>query len=124
MRRISEASKRATERREREDTARRLRELVPELQSLCITIDEGQRGHSAPEVSHVRHVVVERAPALFELPCYDRTCSGGHDLTGDILRGLRAGATEIEGNDSCAGQTKHGECALEMHYVVHATYHG
>jgi hypothetical protein len=109
MRRISEAAIRAAERRRREDDAK-------------IQVDERLNGNHEVEVAHVRHVVVEQAPALFALPCCDRHCSGEHDLTPRILEALRNGEEQIEGKDACHGQNKEGECHLELRFVASATY--
>jgi len=40
-------------------------------------VEERRRSSIAVEARHVRLVVVERAPALFSLPCGDRSCKGG-----------------------------------------------
>ena len=122
MRRISEAAIRAAERRRREDEAKRLAEVVPELESLSIQVDERLHGNHEVEVAHVRHVVVEQAPALFALPCCDRHCTGEHDLTAPLLTALRNGEEQIEGKDACHGQNKEGECHLELRFVASATY--
>jgi hypothetical protein len=122
MRRITEAAKKAAERRERENEARRLREMVPELERLTIAVEELRPGECDTEVRHVRRIVVRNAPAMFELPCCDRNCNGGHDLTRRILHGLQAHKSCIEGHDRCGGLSKDGECQLEMHFVAQAHY--
>jgi hypothetical protein len=122
MRRISEAAMRAAERRLRENEAKRLSELVPELESLSIRVDERLHGNDETEVAHVRHVMVDIAPAMFAVPCCDRHCTGEHDLTHRILKGLRQGAERIEGRDECHGTSKAGDCHLELSFVASATY--
>jgi hypothetical protein len=122
MRRISEAAKRAAERRERENAANRLHDLVPELEGLTINIDERRPGERESEVRHIRHIVISQAPALFDLPCCDRQCDGHHDLTRKILSALRAHKTQIEGHDRCVGQSRNGDCGLELHFVAEASY--
>jgi hypothetical protein len=122
MRRISEAAKRAAERREKENAAKRLHDLVPELAEMTINIDERRFGHDESEVRHIRHIVVDNAPAIFDLPCCDRQCDGHHDITGKILRGLKAHKTHIEGSDRCLGHSRDGDCALELRYTVQASY--
>src|SRR5690606_9802062 len=92
MRRITPAVKRAAERRAREDAAKRLNEVVPHLDSLTFTIEEidsNKQLLTPVEVTHTRHIVVDRAPAVFDLPCYDRYCDGGHDVTKSVLRALK-----------------------------------
>ena len=122
MRRISEAAKRATVRRERENDAQRLLEVVPELHSLTLEIDERRQGEPEPDVSHIRRIVVDHAPALFDLPCYDRHCDGGHDITGMVLRALKGKEERFEGSDRCDGNTRDGNCPLELRYVAVASY--
>jgi hypothetical protein len=76
MRRNPEMMKRIADRKEKEEAAARLRELFPSLRSLTLRIEERMRGRPAAEVNYTRHIIVERAPALFELPCSDRACKG------------------------------------------------
>ena len=123
MRRDPEAMKRAAARRQREDNAARLQAKVPELKSLSLHIEEGPMGLEGAWVSYVRHVVVERAPALFEIPCGDRACrDGGHDLTRRVMRALQSGKAEHSGRHRCEGSVNGDDCPLELSFVVHATY--
>ena len=62
-----EAARRAAERRQREDEAPRLAAMVPALQGLRLEVLEHSPGISHPEHTHVRHVVVASAPALFSV---------------------------------------------------------
>ena len=127
MRRITPAVKRAAERREREDAADRLNEVVPGLDSLTLTIEEidSKKEAIAPiEVTHTRRIVVDRAPAVFDLPCYDRHCDGGHDVTSSVIRALKNRKTRFEGRHRCTGHSKHGDCRLELHFVAEAHYEG
>ena len=81
-RRVSEAALRAADRRRREDDAPRLHDAVPALDSLRLEIEERRGGGVLAGGTHIRRIMVEHAPALFDLPCGDRTCKdGGHDLT-------------------------------------------
>ncbi|HEV8247441.1 MAG TPA: hypothetical protein VGP93_16810 [Polyangiaceae bacterium] len=122
-RRFDEASQRAAERRRREDAAPRLLESVPELESLCLEIQERRDGITNGESVHIRRVVVQHAAALFVLPCHDSTCdSSGHDVTNEIMRALRDGKTHFEGEDPCRGVTGSANCQRVMHYVATATY--
>lgn len=122
MRRNTEAAKRATDRREREDAAERLLEVVPTLGNLTLRIEERRIDKDEVEVSHTRRVVVDRAPAHFEMGCSDRKCDGGHDVTKSIMTALRAGETEFSGSDVCGGQSKNGPCKLELRYTAVADY--
>lgn len=121
--RQQEAARRAQERRDREDAAPRLRDVARTLQTLSITVhDKGEHGVLAG-VGYVRHVVVDRAPALFVIPCTDSTCEdGGHDVTADVLAALRKGKTEFSGEDACYGTRGGVSCARVMHFVGKATY--
>ena len=121
-RRQTEATQRAAERRQREDDAVRLAEVVPHLKSLRIEIEERRQGSRIPEASHIRHVVAH-APALFVLQCCDSQCrDGGHDITGSVLAALRGGATRFEGEDECCGHVGSASCGRVLRYVLIATY--
>jgi hypothetical protein len=68
-------------------------------------------------------VLVDRAPALFFVPCGDPRCvDGGHDLTHAIMRSLHAGETRFEGEDRCHGSVGSSECGHTLLYVGLATY--
>jgi hypothetical protein len=118
-----EAELRFNERRKREDEARRLHAQVPGLRTLKLEVEE-QRGTSAlAETKHVRVIVVERAPALFLLPCGDRDCrDGGHDVTDAVLRGLQARTERFEVEDTCIGNIRGAECGRTVRIVAKASY--
>jgi hypothetical protein len=121
--RNSEAAQRFAERRRREDAAPRIREVVPNLATLRLEIDERRGTTSAGDPKHVRLVVVDSAPALFNLPCGDHACrDGGHDMTDAVLRALQSGATKFELEDTCHGNVGKAFCGAVMHIVVAATY--
>ena len=122
MRRQSAGAQTAAERRERENAAKRLREVVPELATLKLHIEERQPGNDEAEASHTRLIVIDRAPAVFELGCYDRKCNGNHDLTRLVIKALKAKKTSFEGKDRCAGEKKSGCCELELHFRAEADY--
>jgi hypothetical protein len=123
MRRNKEAAIRAAARRERENQAARLREAVPNIDSLVLNIKERGAKSSDLAVEHIRRVVVDRAPALFEIPCCDRRCNdGGHDITTVVVAALAAGETVFEGSDRCHGATNEGDCSLELFYQAQASY--
>jgi hypothetical protein len=124
-RRDTEAADRFAERRRREDEAPRLCDVVPRLDSLRLELRETRGGTALSGMAHVRPVVVERAPALFELPCQDASCrDGGHDLTWTILAALKDGLERFEGEDSCRGQIGSAECRRVLQFVAIATYRG
>ena len=121
-RRNAEAQQRAAERRQREDTAPRLATEVPKLVTLALAISDGEPGAIGGS-DHTRHVVVARAPALFEMRCGNRDCKeGGHDITYELVRALRSGETKIEGQDPCHGNVGSARCGYVMRYVAKATY--
>jgi hypothetical protein len=118
-----EAEQRFNERRKREDEARRLSAQVPKLRTLKLEVEE-QRGTSAlAETRHVRVIIVERAPALFLLPCGDRDCrDGGHDVTDAVLRGLQSDSERFELEDVCIGNIRGAECGRVVRIVAKAGY--
>ena len=118
MRRPSAGAQQAVARREREDAAKRLHDVVPELTELKLHIEERREGAPEPDVSHTRHIVIGRAPALFEVGCSDRKCDGNHDLTKLVMKALRQHEEEFDGRDSCDGNCADGTCGLEL--VFHA----
>ncbi|MFP6684409.1 MAG: hypothetical protein VB934_06840 [Polyangiaceae bacterium] len=123
MRPNKQAYLRAIERRKREDDAPRLKSRVPRIESLNITISESGRDLGDLDVSYIRRVVVERAPALFDLPCSDPRCTGGgHDVTRPFLNALRHAQTSFEGSHRCGGTVKETECPLALRFEATATY--
>jgi hypothetical protein len=121
-RRNSVAAQRFAERRRREEDAPRLSQQVPNLLSLRLEIEEvcGVTG-----VKHTRRVVVDRAPALFLVPCGDSRCADGeHDLTTPVMRALQAHETSFRGTDECTGSSGLGACARVVHFDGVAEYRG
>lgn len=131
----SAAAQRAAARRQREDAAPRLVAEIPRLTALALKFVErrvkaGGGTQSTDAVPHVRRVVVQHAPALFDVPCTSRGCQdGGHDLTRAILQALAAGERRGEGevafsgSDACSGYDAAGQrCELELHYDATATF--
>ncbi|MFT3773459.1 MAG: hypothetical protein QM820_49415 [Minicystis sp.] len=115
--RRTEAAQISADRRRREDEAPRLHDEVPQLVSLSLTVDERRPGIGSSGTGHIRRVVVERAPALFVMPCSAPGCEGGvHDLTSTVMRDLRRGATRFEGDTGC------DSCACELHHGATAAY--
>ncbi len=122
-RKQSAAEARSVERRQREDAAARLITQVPKILSLELSISESRAGSTLSETRHVRRFVVERSPALFELPCADRSCSSsGHDVTREIMASLRAKVRRFEGEHHCDGTIGSAPCGRELRYVGVATY--
>lgn len=122
MRRQSAGAQAAIERRQRENAAQRLSEIVPDLAHLKLYIEERLPGAAEADAAHTRLIVIDRAPAVFEFGCYDRKCNGNHDLTGSVMRALKAHKTTFEGHDRCEGERKTGACDLELHFRAEADY--
>jgi hypothetical protein len=124
MRRNPEALIRSRTRKSKDDTALRLNELMPELRSLKLEISEvpDPAAEEREAVSYRKHIIVDRAPARFELPCHDHKCNGAHNITAAVLQALKRRERCVEGSDRCQGETKHGACPYEMQYVVVATW--
>src|SRR5258706_8521613 len=102
--RQSEATVRAMERRQREDEAPRLKQRFGNLKELRLEIEELVGGSTSVAARHIRRIVVDSAPALFEIPCSEGRChDGGHDLTQEIMRALSSSSTEFNGEDTCFG---------------------
>ena len=118
-----EAANRFRERREREDAAPRLRDRVARLLTLSLEIDDHFGAIMMAKTRYVRHVVVERAPALFQIPCSEPSCEdGGHDVTREVMQALLAGEPEFSGEDVCFGYRGGENCERVLHFAGHATY--
>ncbi len=123
--RRGDAAERYAERRRREEEAPRLLAVVPTLESLRLEISEHRAGGTLSEAAHVRRIVVERAPALFVLPCHDAACKGGgHDITHEVMRALREKSEHFTGESPCNGSVGSSECRRVLAYVATATYKG
>jgi hypothetical protein len=118
---MSDQALQAIDRRAREDSATRLLEEIPSLTSLRLEITQGRT--ESGTAKHARTIVVEHAPALFEIACIERSCrSGGHDLTFSIMSALRQKLTRFEGEDVCRGSVGSAECGSRLHFEGLATY--
>jgi hypothetical protein len=121
--RSREAAQRFADRRKREDDAPRLTQEIPSLATLRLAVEERRATVTAAESKHLRHVIVDRAPALFVIPCGDPSCEGGgYDLTTPIMRELRGHRTAFEVDDECFGNVGTTRCGRIVHAVGTATY--
>jgi hypothetical protein len=120
-RRSSAQALRFAERRRREDEAPKLCSRVPTLSSLKLEIEERT---GVGSTKHMRYVVVDRAPALFLVPCGDPRCvDGEHDLTATVLHALDAHETSFQGDDGCTGSVgTAGDCGRVLHFAGTAEY--
>jgi len=122
-RRNSEAAERARQRQQREDEAARLKDEVPRLADLKLEVSFRRGDTDVSESTHIRRVVVERAPALFFIPCANRDChDGGHEVTLDVMRALRGGLEKFEGTHSCSGTIATASCTGIVRWVGIAAY--
>jgi len=119
-----ERKERRARRIAREESAGRLVVLAPDLKDFFISIDETQRsGSVVGGTRYIRRVVIDAAPALFELPCSDPRCEdGGYDVTAEILAALASRRTVFEGQCSCGGRSSTNDCGRVLRYVATATY--
>lgn len=123
MNRKSEAAERFAERRRQEDEAPRLRDVVPTLVSCRLEIKERRAAATIADVSHTRHVVVARAPALFLVPCSDPSCrEGGYDISRELIRALRDRKSVFEGEDTCNGNIGSAHCGRVLTFTARAEY--
>jgi hypothetical protein len=119
-RRNSPMALRFAERREREDGAPRLSREAPDLVELRLEIEERA---GAGSTKHTRRILVDRAPALFLVPCGDARCTGGgHDLTTTVMRALRGHAKTFEGEEPCTGSLGPSACTRVLHFEGAAEY--
>ena len=117
------AAERFAERRRREDAAPRLKERAPDLVSLRLEVEESHDTTGTANAKHTRHVVVDRAPALFEIPCGDASCEGGgYDVTAAVMNALHAHETQFVADDHCRGTTGNAPCRRGLHITATATY--
>lgn len=124
MRRNPEALIRSRARKSNDDVARRLLDVAPDLASLALEIAEvpDAAAEARDAVHYRKHIIIERAPARFELPCHDHKCNGAHNITQSVLHALQRRERVAEGRDPCGGETKIGACPYEMQFVIVATY--
>ena len=118
-----EVAERTAERRRREDDAPRLHTEVPALATLKLNVEERRGSVTSPETSYVRHVQVDRAPALFALQCGDPACSGGgYDVTRRVMSALAAKQNEFVAEDICGGAVGNNACGRAVKVIGTATY--
>ena len=114
---------RRVQRVQREDAAGKLLVQAPDLASLSISIRETRPEGCVSDTQYTRRVVLEHAPALFEVPCAYPECEdGGYDVTREILLSLAARQTHFEGEQSCRGRCGSLECTRVLRYAGTATY--
>lgn len=120
-----EAADRMQQRQRDEDDAPRLATEIPKLRTLRLTVAYSRGSSKIVESTHVRVVVVQRAPALFRVACSDRDCrDGGHEITDSVMAALRRGQTRFSGEDVCHGTIGSAEsrCSGSMRFEAEASY--
>ena len=118
-----ERQERRAQQNEREDSAGKLLVKVPELTALSLAIHEGRPDGCLGENQYIRRVVVDHAPALFEIRCSYADCEDGvYDLTREILSALAAKRSRFEGQHTCRGRCRTVDCTRVLKYVATATY--
>jgi hypothetical protein len=114
------AMQRSADRRQREDDAPRLLAFIPELTAMQISIIEQ---NATGSTKHRRHVVVQRAPALFVITCGDERCDDeGHDITNALMHALRSRERHAAGEHVCEGSTGSAPCGRRIQYEMFAEY--
>jgi hypothetical protein len=112
-----------SDRWKREDSAPRLRDEVPRLQTLKMNLAELNGEHGVPGSRRIQHVIVAQASVRFEIPCGDSACEeGGHDLSRTALDQLRAGRTSFSGTSLCSGRIGDRPCERRLEYQFEASY--
>jgi hypothetical protein len=57
------------------------------------------------------------------VPCGDPSCrEGGHDVTSELLRGLRGGLAKVEGEDTCYGNIGSATCGRVLRFTAFVEY--
>jgi hypothetical protein len=112
----------ALERRRQEDAAPRLRDEVEGLLSLRFRFDDLRAEGRTLALPYTRPIVVESAPALFDVRCLEPRCDGRHDLTQPVLRALRQAEKAFAGESPCMGMVGDVPCDRILGYACEANY--
>lgn len=110
------------EARRREDAAPRLRDVVPALRAMRLHIEDRRGNGRVSTLPYTRHVIVETGPALFAVRCTEPKCSGRHELTDNIMRGLSEAQARCEGESLCSGAVGEAACDHTLRYVCEAEF--
>lgn len=123
MRRMITANKARTDRWKREDEAPRLKAKIPALLKLRLELEEFTEDRPIVGTRRVRHIVVDQAAALFEIPCSDSKCEdGGHDITSEIMSRLSARPASFEFDNGCPGYLGGHPCGRVLRVIGQAEY--
>lgn len=112
-----------SERWERENAAPRLKQMVPNLAALRLSLVESRGAYPIGGTRRVQHIVVDTASARFEVPCGEKGCTGGgHDLSRTAASQLRERRTAFSGTSECMGSVGERGCDRRLEYAFEATY--
>ena len=118
-----EREERRVQRVQREAAAGKLLQRFPEITSLDIVVHEARPEGCVSDSHYIRRIVLEHAPALFEVPCSYPSCEdGGYDITHDVLEALAAKDPKIEGEKACRGRCGSLDCTRVLRFVVRVAY--
>jgi len=111
------------ERWDRENAAPRLKDLVPSLTSLKLSLVEQRATRDIGGTRRTQHVIVDTASTRFEVPCGETGCTGGgHDLTSTASSQLRQRQRTFGGTSACHGYVKDRPCDRQLAYAFVAEY--
>jgi hypothetical protein len=108
--------------RRREDAAPRLRDQFERLISLRLRFEDVRDEGRMRAETYVRPIVVDSAPAHFEIRCMEPRCDGVHDITYVVLHALRQSQVVFTGEIDCRGMVRDTPCDRVMAYTCEATY--
>ena len=119
-----EASRRFSERREREDHAPRLRDECPELEVLDLALSERRADAETSDTTHTRRIVIAgpRRPLLPEqLLGHELSRRRGTSTPRQIMQPLLERAQRrFEGEHTCLGNVGNRTCGRILHFVATA----
>jgi hypothetical protein len=111
-----------TEQRRREDEAPRLREVVKQLRTLRLRFQDVREEGRHLVMPYIKPIVVQSAPAHFEIRCMEPRCDGRHDLTRLILNALQTSQCSFGGTTHCNGMVGDLACDRVLSYTGEAAY--
>jgi len=121
--RWKEQSHRRSERWDRENAAPRLKQLVPSLKGLRLTLVEQRAERDISGTRRTQHVMVDTASTRFEIPCGETDCDGGgHDLSRIAASQLSERRGAFGGKSECHGYIKERPCDRHLEYAFVAEY--
>jgi len=123
VRRMTSVNKARSDRWRREDEAPRLKEKIPNVAKLRLDLEEMAEDRPVLGTKRVRHIIVDSAAALFEIPCTDAKCEdGGHDVTQQMLSELGHAKESFEFEDACQGYVATRPCGRVLRVAAQAEY--